>query len=512
MKKEDVRGLSTVIATLLIILLVIIAVTIVWGVVRSIIKNNSESVSLGKFTVDLEIVPPIKQNSTSVIIKVKRNAGEGELEGIIFSIFDGERSHLFERDTNLNPLEMGTFVLPYNGTIVSISISPTFLTESGKKTIGSISDTYHGTILKEYAAKNCTPNCQNKDCGDDGCFGSSCGDCGADEECVLQKCVVTPDPCIPDICSESICAADTCEGESCSDGCKGSCGGTKEIDCKDEFGNTIWCGPPDGECGDPLIGCGICQDQSVWCDDGMCCPIGSHKSLGGGSCETDCNATLNCQGKNCGADGCGGSCGNCALPPFNSSYNCNLSGLCEMCVSNCGARLCGDSPNGCGICGFGDCKSDPFNSSYNCNMTSWECEMCTPNCNGGAIECGNSTNDCGICGECTGQDTCIDGICVTPEQNISGGRIYSVWPLAKTYFDSASLPNRTGLPGEDYSNFNYVKFPGSAEELCLQIWYFTPGIISYSYGEIQMIAFSTEIEVGDIYQVWETYDGCTGET
>ena len=503
MKKGDIRGLSTVIATLLIILLVIIAVTIVWGVVRSIIKNNSESVSLGKFTVDLEIVPPIKQNSTSVIIKVKRNAGEGELEGIIFSIFDGERSHLFERKANLNPLEMGTFVLPYNGTIVSISISPTFLTESGKKTIGSISDTYHETILEEYAAKNCTPNCQNKDCGDNGCFGD-CGDCGGNEQCVLQQCVTTEEPCV----ANCTCQSTTCIGESCSDRCEGSCAGTLEPDCIDASENIIWCGPSENGC----LNCGTCQGQNEWCDDGMCCPIGSHKSLGGGSCETDCNATLNCQGKNCGADGCGGSCGNCALPPFNSSYNCNLSGLCEMCVSNCGARLCGDSPNGCGICGFGDCKSDPFNSSYNCNMTSWECEMCTPNCNGGAIECGNSTNDCGICGECTGQDTCIDGICVTPKQNISGGRIYSVWPLAKTYFDSASLPNRTGLPGEDYSNFNYVKFPGSAEELCLQIWYFTPGIISYSYGEIQMIAFSTEIEVGDIYQVWETYDGCTGET
>jgi len=72
------------------------------------------------------------------------------------------------------------------------------------------------------------------------------------------------------------------------------------------------------------------------------------------------------------------------------------------------------------------------------------------------------------------------------------------------------LPNRTGEPGEDYSDYNYVKFPGSAETECLQVWYFTPGIVPYSYGTIQMVATTTDIEPGDTYQIWETYDGCTG--
>ena len=42
LKRRDLRGLSTVVATLLIILLVLIAVGIVWVVMKNIITNQSE--------------------------------------------------------------------------------------------------------------------------------------------------------------------------------------------------------------------------------------------------------------------------------------------------------------------------------------------------------------------------------------------------------------------------------------------------------------------------------------
>lgn len=122
MRKGDKSGLSTVVATLLIILLVIVAVAIVWGVIKTIITNNSEQISLGKFTIDLKIVS-IRQTAQDVNIKVKRNAGEGNLEGIIFSIFDGEKTHIYEKhNISLQPLEMKTFVVDYQGKIVSVSI------------------------------------------------------------------------------------------------------------------------------------------------------------------------------------------------------------------------------------------------------------------------------------------------------------------------------------------------------------------------------------------------------
>ncbi|MGB0591358.1 MAG: hypothetical protein ACPGU1_16900 [Myxococcota bacterium] len=96
----------------------------------------------------------------------------------------------------------------------------------------------------------CTPACDGKACGDDGC-GGSCGDCAEGEACTVEgTCAAF---CIPD-CTDLTC------GE---DGCGGSCG-----DCAD--GET--------------------------CTEGACIA----------DCVPACNAA------NCGDDGCGGSCGDCA--------------------------------------------------------------------------------------------------------------------------------------------------------------------------------------------------------
>ncbi len=91
----------------------------------------------------------------------------------------------------------------------------------------------------------CVPDCEDKACGDDGCFGT-CGTCEPGQVCSLGACVVD---CIPD--------------------------------CTDKF------------CGDN--GCG-----------GVCGNCGSGESCVGGACTNGC--IPNCSGKACGDDGCGGIC------------------------------------------------------------------------------------------------------------------------------------------------------------------------------------------------------------
>ena len=49
------RGLSTVVTTLILILLVLVAIGIVWVVIKNVLSEGAEEVSLDKFTVDLEI-------------------------------------------------------------------------------------------------------------------------------------------------------------------------------------------------------------------------------------------------------------------------------------------------------------------------------------------------------------------------------------------------------------------------------------------------------------------------
>src|SRR3989344_3965599 len=64
---------------------------------------------------------------------------------------------------------------------------------------------------------SCTPNCQNKTCGDDGCKGS-CGVCKS-----------------PSVCFNGTCCTPDCKDKTCGDdGCGGSCGVcSKEETCKD---------------------------------------------------------------------------------------------------------------------------------------------------------------------------------------------------------------------------------------------------------------------------------------
>lgn len=59
----------------------------------------------------------------------------------------------------------------------------------------------------------CVPNCDNKECGDDGC-GGICGMCGENQVCNLStfQCL-----CIPS-CEGKICGPDGCGG-TCGEGC-----------------------------------------------------------------------------------------------------------------------------------------------------------------------------------------------------------------------------------------------------------------------------------------------------
>ncbi len=74
--------------------------------------------------------------------------------------------------------------------------------------------------------------------------------------------------------------------------------------------------------------------------------------------DPDVCVICSCQGKECGDDGCGGSCGKC--PPF---HVCQVEGTC-VCVPSCQGSTCGDDGCGgeCGQCApgtkclFGECK------------------------------------------------------------------------------------------------------------------------------------------------------------
>jgi len=219
-------------------------------------------------------------------------------------------------------------------------------------------------------ACSCTPDCAGRQCGGDGC-GGTCGQCGSGLQC---------DP-------------DTGK-------CAGVCGGTNlhKVCGKTQGGDELLC-PANTTC----VGSDQCS-----------CPKGYEaQTCAGTLCNSNCEwpwqcvqkaatCQASCAGRNCGPDGCGGSCGTCPLDATCSAYG-QCSKVAGGCAPQCGGKQCGS--NGCG----GTCGSCPSGSSCTSAGTCTTVVGCTPSCAG--KQCG--PNGCGgLCGSCAAGAICSGGACV----------------------------------------------------------------------------------------------------
>ncbi|MBM4354284.1 MAG: hypothetical protein FJ109_10895 [Deltaproteobacteria bacterium] len=182
------------------------------------------------------------------------------------------------------------------------------------------------------ADATCDPfvNCESKECGDDGC-GGQCGICDDSVFC-------TVDSCHPSGQCQHVPAASLCDdGMECT---VDDCGMTGCEHLLSPFhcllmGNCVQSGGADPS--DPCKTCQPAVSLIAWT------PVEDHAECGAGKvCWKGqcCDAASNCLGKECGDDGCGGTCGSCAPP----SLPC-VAGKC-ICTPNCSGNQCGD--DGCG--------------------------------------------------------------------------------------------------------------------------------------------------------------------
>jgi hypothetical protein len=256
-------------------------------------------------------------------------------------------------------------------------------------------------ILQDDCQSPCKPECNGKECGDDGC-GGQCGDCGTDAVCQDGVCAGCDQGCEPFQCG-AVCGGADCG--SCEEGFLCDTDGLCKCDCQPQCAGKE-CGP------DSCLGsCGACASGQA-CKSGQCCvPNCAGKICGedgcGGWCgwcapyqhcqDGGCHAcTPDCDGKTCGPDGCGGSCGDCP-----EGLQCNVSGVCEDCCRGCGEHQ-GCGPDGCGFT-CGECDGTSW-CDYGMCTNEWD--WCVPGCEG--RECG--MDGCGgSCGECKKNWECIWG-------------------------------------------------------------------------------------------------------
>ncbi|MEZ4267567.1 MAG: hypothetical protein R3F39_14410 [Myxococcota bacterium] len=181
--------------------------------------------------------------------------------------------------------------------------------------------------------------------------------------------------------------------------------------------------------------CGTCAAGTVCgaTDQCECVPNCEGKQCGaddcGGTCGTcaagtvcgatdQCECVPNCEGKQCGADGCGGSCGTCGAGTV-----CGATDQCE-CVPSCDGKQCG--PDGCG----GSCGTcDLANASSACDSGS----CAVVDCAGGFDDCDkdpsngceaslDAVTSCGACAVvCDPTEVCGAGTCFEPSIAVSTG-------------------------------------------------------------------------------------------
>jgi hypothetical protein len=218
------------------------------------------------------------------------------------------------------------------------------------------------------------------------------------------------------------------DGNSCTqDACQGAEGCTHEPqtgpECKDgdtcTVADTCQAGECTGvpmDCDDGNVCTGDSCDPQLGCvhaavSDGTACATGNWLCAAG-----ECACNPQCTGKDCGEDGCGGSCGVCS-----GQGNLCVDGKCQ-CTPQCTGKQCGEDGCGgvCGSCGCGEvCEAS-------------QCVLHA--CDG--QECGLDPDGCGVaCGSCQEGFTCDKGKCL---------------PLCSPYlFGNAGAGVNNGLTCED---------------------------------------------------------------
>jgi hypothetical protein len=220
--------------------------------------------------------------------------------------------------------------------------------------------------------QSCTPDCDGMTCGDDGC-GGSCGTCNDGQ-----------------VCHEYGVCIDACQGVSY----EGCCDGSMLKYCENSELKTIDCA------GSPSCGWEAADPSGYY----NCGTDGSAEPSGAFPLECAIAPVPNCLHKECGDDGLGGSCGECAGgAPCGVDFKCPP----DVCVPACDGKECGD--NGCGgSCGA--CAADETCEAGQC------VGGCAPACDGKV--CGD--DGCGgTCGTCAADEQCNAGACEkAPEDDV----------------------------------------------------------------------------------------------
>ncbi|MFT7624712.1 MAG: MYXO-CTERM domain-containing protein, partial [Myxococcota bacterium] len=290
---------------------------------------------------------------------------------------------------------------------------------------------WNGTAYGCGTPDACVPLCSGSDCGDDGC-GGDCGTCEGDSQCAANgecvfcgTCENPQHPC-DDVPEQGLCAGDTlhkCVGDTIVET---SCvalnrvcgwesealGGTGAFDCVPPEDPQTCAGVPEtGFCdGTTLTSCvagaTVAKDCSL---SGSAC-VWTGEAF---ECVAPAACVPSCSGKDCGDDGCGGTCDEC-----DGGYGCAPNGECVVC-GECAVDADCDDGNDCTAdsCMVGGvCEYAPITDGTECSFPSacggGECVAGTCEAQGETAQTlGDNCGSVSAGGACDGHtlQTCVAG-------------------------------------------------------------------------------------------------------
>jgi alpha-tubulin suppressor-like RCC1 family protein len=324
-----------------------------------------------------------------------------------------------------------------------------------------------GFRLKACPKPDCTPQCDGKNCGDDGC-GGACGTCAAGTTCFAEtgKCVSASAAVA---CGEVkweggcdgskalYCANGTLATQECKVGGKGECGWIPAIQAYGCGGNG---GDPSGtvaktapgvtqacvpsctgrQCGPDGCGgsCGGCAKGAICLGNGMCGAPGKSIAIPkGGCCLDDSTVMTPVPGLGGNADPCWSTAPDCGFDPVDKTYTCGKigqDGFVSQDPDGIKKRACPTCPNptgpGDGPCTFDGCgqQKGMCTAGNACNYKSGACESdnngsCMGNSSSldGGEYCGTALNPAWKC-QC--DLACVDrGDCCGDFENACGSKL-----------------------------------------------------------------------------------------
>jgi len=267
--------------------------------------------------------------------------------------------------------------------------------------------------IQECSCQECQPSCGTNTCGDDGC-GGSCGTCTGGQVCESGACVAS------DCCSAN--GTPGCSDNACED-----CVAAYQLqECMLDYqgatiqctinGNTSTCVPNGFDGNETCVGsCDEENTSGTWNADCVTysnttsapftgCTFGGTDYGCADGCKDECACAGNCDSKNCGDDGVGGTCGTC-VDDFETCLNgswCNM--LADSCCNNEGETCSNQACLTCMDALATEKCYDEGNGDDECSAIESDCETWIGYCTTLATD-GYTGND-GIYENCAGECGC----------------------------------------------------------------------------------------------------------